>query len=189
MVRIGQPPQGRGAQRGPDRRAARPAASEEGGVSVEVRLDPLTADTDHEALTALFAEGLDDPEQARQVAEQTLALLRGDPRPDPWVSYVARDEGQVVGVCSFKAGLDESGAVEIAYFTFPRFERRGFATAMAAALLVTAQGGGARLVRAHTLPEINASTMALARNEFTLIGEIADPDDGLIWRWERPIGA
>jgi RimJ/RimL family protein N-acetyltransferase len=40
---------------------------------------------------------------------------------------------------------------------------------------------------AHTLPEENASNRALRRNGFTFSGEVDDPEDGLIWRWEKPL--
>jgi hypothetical protein len=30
----------------------------------------------------------------------------------------------------------------------------------------------------------NASTRILERIGMTLIGEVVDPDDGLVWRWE-----
>lgn len=39
-------------------------------------------------------------------------------------------------------------------------------------------------VRAHTLPEHNASTKVLAKCGFKFIEEITHPEDGLIWRWE-----
>lgn len=47
----------------------------------------------------------------------------------------------------------------------------------------------ARRTRAHTLPERNASTRVLEKCGFTLVGEVVDPDDGVVWRWERPGGA
>ena len=69
--------------------------------------------------------------------------------------------------------------------TFPAFEGRGHASAMAAALFEIARAAGAPLVIAHTLPEENASTRALRRNSFIFAGETIDPEDGLVWRWER----
>ena len=75
--------------------------------------------------------------------------------------------------------------VEIAYMTFPAFEGQGHATAMAAALVEIAESAGAAMAIAHTLPEENASNRALQRNGFSYAGEVMDPEDGLIWRWER----
>lgn len=40
-------------------------------------------------------------------------------------------------------------------------------------------------IRAHTLPERNASTSVLTKAGFEKLGEVVDPDDGLLWRWER----
>jgi RimJ/RimL family protein N-acetyltransferase len=40
-------------------------------------------------------------------------------------------------------------------------------------------------VIAHTLPEENASNRALRRNGFRLAGEVEDPEDGRVWRWEK----
>jgi ribosomal-protein-alanine N-acetyltransferase len=43
-----------------------------------------------------------------------------------------------------------------------------------------------RLVRAHTLPEPNASTRVLQKCGFVHVGEVMDPEDGRVWRWQRP---
>ena len=69
--------------------------------------------------------------------------------------------------------------------TFPAQEGRGHATAMAAALVDIAAAAGASLAIAHTLPEENASTGALRRNGFIHAGEVMDPEDGLVWRWDK----
>ena len=37
----------------------------------------------------------------------------------------------------------------------------------------------------HTLPTPNASTRVLLKCGFQRKGEIVDPEDGLVWRWER----
>ncbi len=124
---------------------------------------------------------------ARDVLAQTVDLLTRDPRPSPWGSYLAL-AGSPVGLCAFKAAPDSTGTVEIAYMTFPAFEGRGYATAMASALTETAFAAGAPLVIAHTLPVGNASSRALRRNNFIFAGETLDPEDGQVWRWERRCG-
>ena len=150
------------------------------------RLANVAPDADIAALAERLAPGFGgDPAAGREVLSQTLALLTADPRPDPWGCYLAYDGDAAVGTCAFKAAPDAAGTVEIAYMTFPAFERRGYATAMAGALFDIARGGGAPMVIAHTLPEENASTRALSRNSFVHTGETIDPEDGLIWRWER----
>lgn len=42
-----------------------------------------------------------------------------------------------------------------------------------------------RVVRAHALPEPNASTRVLTKCGFRFLGEVIDPEDGLVWRWEK----
>ena len=76
--------------------------------------------------------------------------------------------------------------VEIAYGIVPGFQGRGYATQAALALVGFAfRTGRVRLVRAHTLPVPNASTRVLAKCGFKRTGEVVDPEDGLVWRWER----
>jgi RimJ/RimL family protein N-acetyltransferase len=155
---------------------------------VTLALDPIAIGTD----PASFAEelapafgGAQGP--AREMLEQTINLLTVDPRPEPWRSYLARLDGQAIGICAFKSAPTEAGEVEIAYMTFPAFERRGHATEMIALLAAIADNAGA-LAIAHTLPEENGSNKALRRNGFAFAGEVDDPEDGLVWRWERKPG-
>jgi RimJ/RimL family protein N-acetyltransferase len=42
----------------------------------------------------------------------------------------------------------------------------------------------ARTIRAHTMPEQNASTRVLEKCGFRWLGEVVDPEDGAVWRWE-----
>jgi RimJ/RimL family protein N-acetyltransferase len=57
---------------------------------------------------------------------------------------------------------------------------------MAAALVEIAERtAGIARVRAHTLPEGNASTRILEKLGFERIGETVDPEAGQVWRWER----
>jgi uncharacterized protein (DUF924 family) len=124
------------------------------------------------------------------VCEQTLGLLASAGAPPQRGGFLAVDTRtrQVVGSCAFKGAPDETGVVEIAYFTFPDFEGGGVARAMAAALLRrTAASSGVRRVRAHTLPEENASTRLLRRHGFAHLGTVVDPEDGPVWRWERDV--
>jgi RimJ/RimL family protein N-acetyltransferase len=149
-----------------------------------VRLIPIASDADPEALARELAPGFGgDQAPAREMLVQTLSLLTGDPRPDPWGCYLAAVDGVTVGTCAFKSA-PANGEVELAYMTFPAFEGRGHATAMAAVLAGIAIAAGIMPI-AHTLPEDNASTRALRRNGFTLAGTVDDPEDGPVWRWER----
>ena len=154
-----------------------------------MKLVPIGADDDIGILAEMLAPGFGgDCKAARPLLEQTLGLLTGDPRPPPWGAYLAHEDQAVVGTCAFKAAPNEAGEVELAYMTFPAYEGRGHATAMTARLTAIAFEAGAPMVIAHTLPEENASTRALRRNGFTHAGEVVDPEDGPIWRWERKYG-
>lgn len=120
---------------------------------------------------------------------ETYRKLTG--APPRWGAFLAADaETRVlVGVCAFKGAPDAEGRVEIAYFTFPPYEGRGYATAMADALVrMAAESGEVRAVRAHTLPKKNASGAILTKLDFTHLGMVEEPDDGPVWRWERSVG-
>jgi len=78
----------------------------------------------------------------------------------------------------------KNGKVEIAYFTFPGFEGRGFATQMAALLIRLAEASDkTTLVTAQTLPHKNASTSILSKLGFTKVRNINHPEDGEVWEW------
>ena len=97
-----------------------------------------------------------------------------------------RDDGVIVGQCGFKGPPHAHGMVEIAYFVEPDCRGNGYATEAAEALTAHAcQHNEVQLVRAHTLPEPNASTRVLTKAGFRNVGEVIDPDDGPVWRWEK----
>ncbi|HKQ98412.1 MAG TPA: GNAT family N-acetyltransferase [Candidatus Polarisedimenticolia bacterium] len=122
----------------------------------------------------------------RDVIAQTLALLETSPRAPEWGGFLAVDDARalVIGTCGYAHGPESDGTVEIAYFTFPAFEGKGYATAMASALLERALAAEQiRDVVAHTLPEANASTRILEKIGLRRTGEAHDPDVGKVWRW------
>jgi [ribosomal protein S5]-alanine N-acetyltransferase len=78
--------------------------------------------------------------------------------------------------------------VEIAYGIAPAYQGRGFATEIANALVeFVSQSGEARTARAHTLPEENPSAGVLRKCGFQCLGEVMDPEDGPVWRWEKAL--
>jgi ribosomal-protein-alanine N-acetyltransferase len=101
----------------------------------------------------------------------------------PWVSYVAVDSGQAVGGGAF-VGPPREDRVEIAYFTLPEFQGRGYATRTANELVTIARKSlpGTTII-ALTLPEHNASTKILKHLGFKLFGNARDPDAGDVWEW------
>jgi ribosomal-protein-alanine N-acetyltransferase len=126
------------------------------------------------------------------VAQQTRRFVEQHGITVPWGGYLAIDPVTriVVGTCAFKGPPDGRGEVELAYFTFPTYEGRGYATAMAAALRDRAAASPAvHRVRAHTLPERNASVQVLEKLGFQWGGDVQDPDDGPVWRWEWQVPA
>jgi RimJ/RimL family protein N-acetyltransferase len=164
-----------------------------GSVPAAVRLiridDSLrqAVDEGEQAFTTACAASLgDSTEIVRGVVAQTLEMVAKTPRAPEWGGYLAVDEVQslVVGTCGFAHGPEADGTVEIAYFTFPAFERRGVATAMARALLERAlRSPEVRDVVALTLPEHNASTRILENIGMRRAGEAHDPEVGRVWRW------
>lgn len=84
--------------------------------------------------------------------------MRRDLPPERTMQLVPIERGGKIGVavgtCGFKSSPDQ-GRVEIAYFTFPDFEGRGLATAMAGELLAIA------------------------------IGSVEHPEDGTVLEWRK----
>ncbi|WP_370574339.1 GNAT family N-acetyltransferase [Methanomethylovorans sp.] len=106
----------------------------------------------------------------------------------PWIAYFTVEDGQYIGTCAFK-GKPAGNRVEIAYFTFPDHEGKGFATRMCRELVEIAQKhDGSVFVCARTLPQISASTRVLENNGFTMTGTVIDPDDGEVWEWKLSDG-
>jgi ribosomal-protein-alanine N-acetyltransferase len=126
------------------------------------------------------------PEVRAYLSPQWLALLAASSPQDPWVHgfNIVNDTGLAVGICAFK-GPPTEGVVEIAYAVNPEQQRRGYATAAARALIGYAFGSGlVGTVRAHTLPDGVASQRVLLKCKFHQFGEVQDPEDGLVWRYE-----
>jgi [ribosomal protein S5]-alanine N-acetyltransferase len=107
--------------------------------------------------------------------------------PPQWAThlFVHRSDAAVVGIGGF-TGPPVEGTVEIGYAIAPAYRRGGLATEAAIQLLQAAARGGAETVRAHTLAQDSPSTRVLVRLGFRRTEEIHDPQDGPLWRWERP---
>lgn len=129
------------------------------------------------------------PAERAEVSADWLAKLENS--PDSWTlgfSLVLVASGEVVGSGGFKGPPDAEGMVEIAYGVSPEHAGKGYGTEAAEALTNYAfESGEVHVVRAHTLEESNASARILAKNGFRKVGEVMDPEDGLVWRWEKPM--
>lgn len=133
------------------------------------------------------ASGLRDFIVSGEVPPDWLAQLRSSSGTDPWIygfAVIHRRSRSVIGSVGFKGPPDEAGMSEIAYAIVPPLQGQGFATEAAAAGVRFALASGVQCVRAHTLPTGNASTRVLEKCGFQWLGEVDDPEDGLVWRWE-----
>src|SRR5262249_44560987 len=129
------------------------------------------------------------PADRAEVSPDWLARVRVTRPGDVWAlafDVVERDTGSSVGSCGFKGPPDADGMVEVAYGIEP--EQRGWGSAAEAAAALTAfafASSRVRLVRAHTKPDNPASERVLTKCGFGRVGEVVDPEDGLVSRWER----
>jgi RimJ/RimL family protein N-acetyltransferase len=139
------------------------------------------------------AVGLREFFASGDVSPAWLASLRTLQHSDPWrlgFAVVHRVSHCVIGSAGFKGPPDSAGMVEVAYGIVPSFEGHGYATQAANALVAYAfESGLVQIVRAHTLPTPNASTKVLTKCGFKFKGDVVDPEDGPVWRWERGASA
>ncbi|MEO7597458.1 MAG: GNAT family N-acetyltransferase [Opitutus sp.] len=123
-----------------------------------------------------------------QVSADWLAHVYSEGEVSPWFlgySIRLRDSGEVIGHCGFKGPPNTAGVVELAYGLAPAFEGKGYATEAARAAVASAfTAADVRVVCAHTLTSANASAHVLTKCGFRHSGEVMDPDDGLVQRWE-----
>jgi [ribosomal protein S5]-alanine N-acetyltransferase len=124
------------------------------------------------------------PADRAHVSADWLAWVRSSALEDPWLhgfSLVERSTGAPVGSCGFKGPPDADGVAEISYGVDPDHRGKGYATEAAEALVTYAFGDPrVRVVRAHTSPEANASTRVLTKCGLRYLGEVTDPEDGLV---------
>jgi len=129
------------------------------------------------------------PADRAEVSPDWLARVQSSTSANPWIhgfAMVHRASGAIVGKCGYKSPPSDDGVVEIAYGLDPNHQGKGYATEAAQALADYAFATSKVLiVRAHTLPEGAASKRVLTKCGFRYVGEVIDPEDGLVWRWEK----
>lgn len=154
----------------------------------EAWLTALTAGADTFALlTGLrIADGCNEFPKSLPFSLDRLRRARESERR--WwapLLFIERGTNLVVGMGGFK-GPPLNGEVELGYSVAPAHRGRGIATeaasAMAAAALKTA---GVAAVIAHTRAQPGPSPRVLEKCGFARAGEGCDPDEGVVWRWEK----
>ena len=124
--------------------------------------------------------------ECQESLEMTIGFYKTVGYHPPWICYYAKLDNQLVGAAGFK-GRPVNNKIEIAYGTFPDFMNRGIGTLICHHLVLLARRTDASVViTARTLPEHNYSTKILQKNNFKLIGNVWDKDDGDVWEWEYP---
>ncbi len=141
------------------------------------------------AETGFLTKFLENPglgDFLRQAVEATLAHQAATGAPAPWTGYLARRNGEWVGICAF-VDRPSAGEVEIAYGTVPGHEGQGIAFGMAGWLIARAfEEREIAAVNANTAPAHNASTRILEKHGFVRDGVIQDAEIGEAWHWKKP---
>jgi RimJ/RimL family protein N-acetyltransferase len=159
------------------------------------RVRLLTATPDHFAafarsrgdLAALVGSRVPDgwPEFP-EAFDFTAQRLAQQPEESAWWMQFFMDAttGQLVGSGGY-TGPPAGRRVEIGYEIAPEFRGLGLGAAAAAALVDRAFSTGlVDAVIAHTLPGRNPSTGVLTSLGFERDGEVEDPHEGTVWRWQ-----
>lgn len=124
-------------------------------------------------------------EMVRSILGMTLKMYDQIGFVEPSGGHLASKDSRLVGTCGFK-GQPKNGSVEIAYFTFPDYEGKGIATAMAQSLVDIATSADSNvLVTAQTLIDRDASHRILEKLGFTPGEIIQHPEDGPVLQWRR----
>jgi [ribosomal protein S5]-alanine N-acetyltransferase len=121
-----------------------------------------------------------------QISADWWAKFEQSAFEDPWIHgfNLLLPDGTNVGLGGFK-GPPVNGMVEIAYAILPEHQGKGYATNAARAMVEYAfRSAEVRTVIAHTLPDGAASQRVLQKAGFRHMGEVMDPEDGLVWRFE-----
>jgi RimJ/RimL family protein N-acetyltransferase len=132
------------------------------------------------------ADGIRD--QLLAASPDFIARLETAKQADPWrfgFGIIHKLDSILMGMCGFPGPPDAEGVVEIAYGIAPDYQRRGYATEAANALIGFATNDPrVKKLRAHTLPQTSASTHILEKCGFQRAGEALD-EGNIVWCWER----
>jgi [ribosomal protein S5]-alanine N-acetyltransferase len=145
-----------------------------------MKLVPRTRDEVRATLLAM------DAQTRAMISADWWAKFEASAFQDPWVHgfRLVLPDGTNVGVGSFK-GPPVDGMVEIAYAVVPEHQRKGYATQASRLMVAHAfESPEVRVVRAHTLRDGVASQGVLRKCGFQYVGDVLEPEDGLVSRFE-----
>ena len=117
----------------------------------------------------------------------SLEKLKSSESELDWWSYlpIHKVDNKLIGLCGYKGQPNETGEVEIGYEIKTEYRNKGLATELAKSLINNAfVFETVKVVKAHTLAEINASTKVLLKLGFEKTDEIHNTENGTIWKWE-----
>lgn len=119
----------------------------------------------------------------KEVIEMTISFHKKVGFVPPWIGYLVKQNGDLVGSAGFK-GSPQNGTVEIAYGTFEKYRNQGFGTAICKHLVdLSLKTDPSIKITARTILADNFSAKILSKNNFTCAGTINDPEDGEVWEW------
>ena len=99
-------------------------------------------------------------------------------------AWMIIEDGEVVGLCSFKTPPSE-GKAEIGYGIAPSRRKRGYATSAVGAIIEVARTDPAvTALVAETAVSNPASERVLEKNGFSKVGRRHDTDDGPMSLWQ-----
>jgi ribosomal-protein-alanine N-acetyltransferase len=121
------------------------------------------------------------------IFEYVLTKIKENPDSQKWWTYlpILIDTNMLIGSCGYKGEPDDDGMVELGYEVAEAYRNQGYATEITGLLVEQAfNEKGVTKILAHTLAEENASVNVLRKCNFKWVAEIADDEEGKIWRWE-----
>ncbi len=127
-------------------------------------------------LRAEIGEGWPPPLYDVPAMEWLKRTLQNDPALGGWTTWywIQRHPRVLIGLSGFKS-RPVNGTVELGYGCLEKFQRRGFATEVVAAMVDWAFANGAEVVVAETLPELMGSQGVLFKTGFSFVGEGSEP--------------
>lgn len=114
-------------------------------------------------------------------------LLKDDPSLVGWLHFMAMRvaDRTLIGDGGFKGKPDQNGVVELGYSIVPEYRKLGYATQVAQALIDFAfTHPEVNATAAHTSVKNIGSMKVLERAGMKVVGEMDDPEEGRMWRWQ-----